>query len=75
MRFGRHGKMVDGWLPGPELLWHIVNLCVSLAVITLLFAIIFKLLPDVKLHWGDVWIGAGLSALLFTIGKSYLGCI
>jgi membrane protein len=61
------------WLPGPEWLGQIVNFCVSLTVITLLFATIFKVLPDVKLHWSDVWIGAGLTAILFTIGKFLLG--
>jgi membrane protein len=42
-------------------------------VITVLFAMIFKVLPDVKIAWRDVWIGAGLTSLLFTAGKSLLG--
>jgi membrane protein len=42
-------------------------------VITVLFAMIFKVLPDVKIAWRDVWIGAALTALLFTAGKFLLG--
>jgi membrane protein len=42
-------------------------------VITLLFAMMFKLLPDAKVAWRDVWIGAGLTSLLFTIGKFLIG--
>jgi membrane protein len=45
----------------------------SLGMITLLFAMIFKFLPDAKIAWRDVWIGAFLTALLFTIGKFALG--
>jgi membrane protein len=46
---------------------------VSFAVITVLFAFIFKILPNVSLKWGDVTIGAVLTSLLFTAGKSLLG--
>lgn len=60
-------------LPGGTILWQLINLGVSLAIITLLFAMIFKLLPDVKLAWRDVWIGALATALLFTLGKFVLG--
>src|SRR6185503_12637916 len=42
-------------------------------VITGLFALIFKVIPDVEIAWGDVWAGAGVTALLFTLGKSLLG--
>lgn len=53
------------------------NFFLSLAVVTSLFAMIFKVLPDVELHWGDVWLGALVTALLFTAGKGlialYLG--
>jgi membrane protein len=44
-----------------------------LSVITLLFAMIFKLLPDVKISWGDVWVGAFVTALLFNLGKFLIG--
>ena len=62
-----------GMLPAMETLAQILNFVVSLAVITLLFAMIFKFLPDAKIAWHDVWIGAFITALLFTVGKFALG--
>jgi membrane protein len=59
--------------PGAFVLWEALNVVVSLAVITLLFALIYKVLPDVKLSWGDVWVGALVTAGLFTIGKLLIG--
>jgi membrane protein len=59
--------------PGEAVLWEALNVIVSLVVITLLFAMIYKVLPDVKLAWGDVWVGALVTAGLFTIGKSLIG--
>jgi membrane protein len=50
-----------------------MNVVVSFAVITVLFAMIYKFLPDVKIAWNDVWIGAVATALLFTIGKYLIG--
>jgi membrane protein len=52
---------------------HGVNFAVSFAVVTALFAMIFKLLPDVEMSWNDVWLGAILTAALFTIGKFAIG--
>src|SRR5262249_5265216 len=46
---------------------------VSFGVITVLFALIFKVLPDVKIAWRDVWVGAAVTSLLFTLGKFLLG--
>lgn len=46
---------------------------ISLALITVLFAFIYKLLPDVYIHWGDVWAGAAFTAVLFTAGKYWIG--
>lgn len=66
-------KYVSGLVPGLDLLWMITNFLVAFAVITVLFAMIFKVLPDVKLAWRDVWIGAAFTALLFTGGKFLLG--
>lgn len=60
-------------LPGAGLLWPILDWAVSLAVITLLFAMIFKVLPDVKIRWSTVWAGALATALLFVLGKWLLG--
>jgi membrane protein len=67
------GQVFKHWLPGPELLLQVINFVVSFGVITLLFAMMYKILPDVKLAWNDVWIGAGVTALLFTLGKFLLG--
>ena len=60
-------------LPGADLVWEAANVVVSLIVSTLLFATIFRVLPDVRIAWRDVWIGAALTATLFVIGKTLLG--
>ena len=59
--------------PGVGVVWEALNVVVSLGVITVLFAMIYKVLPDVKLVWADVWIGALVTAGLFTIGKLLIG--
>jgi membrane protein len=53
--------------------WHTLNALGSMIVITLLIAMIFRFLPDVRLKWRDVWLGALVTALLFTLGKSAIG--
>jgi membrane protein len=58
---------------GSPIVWQIVNQIVSFGVFTLLFALIFKLLPDAEIAWKDVWVGAALTALLFTVGKYLIG--
>ncbi|MBX3444056.1 MAG: YihY/virulence factor BrkB family protein [Planctomyces sp.] len=50
-----------------------LNLLASTAIITLLFAMMFKLLPDVEMAWRDVWLGAAVTAVLFTLGKFGIG--
>jgi membrane protein len=55
------------------ILFKVANFVLSLAVISLLFAIMFKFLPDAKVKWRNVWIGSVVTALLFAIGKSALG--
>ncbi len=64
---------LEQWLkdrmPGLDILVGGVNFCVSLAFITALFAAIYKILPDRKLQWRDVFVGAFVTALLFSIGK------
>jgi membrane protein len=52
---------------------EITNFIIPLGVITLLFAMIFKFLPDARINWKDVWIGAFATALLFTLGKYLMG--
>lgn len=54
-------------------LLQVLNLLLSLAVITLLFAAIFKVLPDATVAWRDVWVGAAVTAVLFTVGKFLIG--
>jgi membrane protein len=49
------------------------NFVFSFGVITLLFAIVFKLIPDTRISWNDVWIGAVVASLLFTVGKVLIG--
>jgi membrane protein len=60
-------------LPGGSLVWEVFNFLFSLGVITGLFALIFKVLPDAEVGWRDVWMGALVTALLFTVGKFGLG--
>jgi membrane protein len=67
------GAFLGGSLPAPPLLLEAVNFFVSFGVITVLFAAIYKILPDVDNTWNDVWIGAVATAALFTIGKSVIG--
>jgi len=63
------GKWFGQLLPLPEVVLQTFNLLLSLVVITGLFALIFKVLPDAHIAWRDVWIGAALTSVLFTIGK------
>jgi membrane protein len=66
-------EFASGWLPAwDELLW-LLNTAVSLGAITALFALILKYLPDTQIAWRDVWVGAALTALLFTVGKTLIG--
>lgn len=60
-------------LPGGSALWETLNAVLSLAVVSGLFALIFKILPDAEVGWRDVWMGAVVTALLFTVGKFGLG--
>lgn len=67
------GDWLTARSPALEALVELINVVVSLCVITLLFAAIYKILPDRRLHWHDVLIGAFFTALLFTAGKSLIG--
>jgi len=64
---------VQAVLPGGIVIAMAVYWIFDLAVVILLFAIIFKFLPDAKIQWRDVWIGATMTAILFAIGKWALG--
>src|SRR5262249_31190633 len=63
------GDYMVTFLPGGAALGQALNATVSLAVITVLFALIYKLLPDTYVAWRDVWLGALVTSLLFTVGK------
>ncbi len=67
------GSWMSGLLPLPEIALQIVNLAVSVGVVMLLFAMIFRVLPDVEIAWRDVWVGAGFTAVLFALGKLAIG--
>ncbi len=67
------GKFLGGYMPGYAVLGQALNVLLSLAVITLLFAVIYKVLPDVELTWRDVWVGGLVTAGLFSIGKLIIG--
>lgn len=60
-------------LPGGPALWQVGNSLVSFLFVTLAFALVFKYLPDIKIAWADVWVGAAVTAVLFTLGKYLLG--
>ena len=60
-------------LPGWVSLLRLLNLAISVGMISLLFALIYKYLPDAKIRWQDVWVGAIITALLFTLGKFLIG--
>lgn len=66
-------KWMGGFLPGWVVLGYVLNYGVSIGVIALLMAMIFKVLPDAKVAWKDVWIGAGVTSVLFHAGKYAIG--
>jgi len=68
---GALGRMLPDGLSATLL--QVVNLGVSFVVITALFATIFKVLPDARVAWRDVWVGGTMTALLFVIGKFLIG--
>ncbi|HLH31464.1 MAG TPA: YihY/virulence factor BrkB family protein [Terriglobia bacterium] len=63
----------SAWLPGGAAVGHLLENVAAFIVITVLFAMIFKVLPDVKIGWRHVWVGAAVTALAFTIGKFAIG--
>jgi membrane protein len=66
-------KYMSWLLPLPIFVWRGLDFLVSFSVITLLFAMILKVLPNVRIGWHDVWIGAVVTSLLFTVGKFLIG--
>src|SRR5207244_13564475 len=64
---------ISARVPGGEAALHIAGLAISFAMITVLFAMIFRYLPDTRVEWRDVWLGAAFTSLLFVLGKFGLG--
>lgn len=67
------GNYMKTRAPGLDVVWEWANSLVSVVIVTLLFAVLFRALPDVKVAWRDVWIGSAMTAVLFTLGKYLLG--
>ncbi|MFN8391136.1 MAG: YihY/virulence factor BrkB family protein [Bdellovibrionota bacterium] len=61
------------YLPFSAFLLQVVNVAASIALTTVLFAVMFRYLPNVRVHWSEVWMGALASAVLFTVGKQLIG--
>jgi membrane protein len=66
-------ETIGNAIPLSEVIWQIVNLVISIGVITVLFALIYKFLPDAEIAWRDVWLGAFVTAVLFSLGKALIG--
>jgi membrane protein len=67
------GHLWRGAFPGGDMFVQVVNFIVGFLIITGLFALIYKVLPRCDIGWADVWIGATVTSLLFSIGKSLIG--
>jgi membrane protein len=67
------GRFISHIIPGIEFLGQSLDFILSFVVVTLLFASIYKVLPDVKIPWRNLWIGSAVTALLFNIGKFLIG--
>ncbi len=65
-------EFANQWLPMPDWAMITLEITISMSVVTFLFAAIFKILPDVLLSWRDVIVGALITALLFTLGRSLI---
>jgi membrane protein len=66
-------EFLQNWVPVPVFSIQVANWGLSILLITLLFAMVFKILPDVKIAWSDVWVGSAITAILFTLGKILFG--
>jgi membrane protein len=65
--------MLSSLLGDATFVAHVIDIVVSFGFVTLLFALIYKYVPDVEIQWSDVWVGAALTAILFTLGKYLIG--
>ncbi|HVL15343.1 MAG TPA: YihY/virulence factor BrkB family protein [Gemmata sp.] len=64
---------IAAWLPGMGVLAQVLNFLLTFGLLTLLFAMIFQWLPETDLAWSDVWVGAAVTAALFSVGKYLIG--
>ena len=64
-----YSVFVNRLVPGVAFIWHYVDLGISFAVVTILFALVFKFLPDARIAWSDVWVGALVTSVFFATGK------
>jgi membrane protein len=62
-------NFVGDLLPGAPILWQILTIAVSLGIIVLMFAMVYKILPETLIDWKDVWVGAIITAILFVLGQ------
>jgi membrane protein len=67
------GDRINAHLPGLSAISQGLNIVLSFVMVTLLFALLFKALPDTPVAWRDVWLGAAATAVLFTFGKYLIG--
>lgn len=67
------GKYIGSAWPLADLWLQLINFLVSFVVIMLLFAMIFKFLPEARIAWKDVWLGAAVTSILFSLGKFLIG--
>jgi membrane protein len=67
------GNVIGDFITGKEILLKVLNFAISLGIITVLFTMILKFLPDIKIAWRDVWLGGFITALLFNLGKILIG--
>jgi membrane protein len=67
------GKFFGGFLPIPEVALDAANAVFSFLAVTILFALLYKVIPEVFIEWRDVWIGAAVTAALFSLGKLVIG--
>jgi membrane protein len=66
-------ETIGNAIPISEILLQLANLVISIGVITVLFALIYKYLPDAEIAWRDVWLGAFVTAIFFSLGKMLIG--
>jgi membrane protein len=67
------GQYLGGLLPAQEIILHLVDFTLSVGITTVMFAAIYRVLPNAAIEWRDVWIGAAVTAVLFYLGKLVLG--